>query len=273
MKRYGFLLMLIVFVIVSLWNFSHLYYEQKIGELEEELSSYYGNLSVIPMVVFSEKAAGLKALKQTIEEKKYINSITVENSSQVTQKLIKKYNLQEADLLKDKFELPNVMTIFFHPEHFNEENKNMLNRLILAMDENADINYNENLWQEIQEQTTSLSNKINFYRKINLPLHIVISLVSIFLITLFWVHFENKNNNYWTIFRKAGGNIKIRSLKFYSLGVMLIFLPIIVNILLNYFAIQKGDVIDFIEPRWFCLQAGTILFSGILTRSILGEKF
>jgi len=273
MKRYGWWLFLIIFFIISCWNVFHLFYQQHIEELQTEIEAYYANLELIPMVVFSEKAAGLKALKKTIINKNYIRSIELENNSEIAKKLIKKYNLQEADLLKEKYMLPHVMTVFFNTRNFDAASKQRITRLILAMDENADINYNENLWREIQTQTNSLKNKLQFMNKIFLPIHIGLSLLVIFIITLFWVNFANKNNNYWQVFRKAGGKQKLRSLKFYSVLLLLTLLPVLLNIVLNYLAANHGYVAKLVPLKWFGWETGVILLSGLLTRSIIGDKF
>lgn len=273
MKRYGFWLFLIIFFIVSCWNAFHLVYQNQLQKLETEIETNYSNLELIPMVVFSEKAAGLKALKKTIINKTYINSIKIENNKQVTENLIKKYGLQEAGLLKEKYSLPHVMTIFFNTKNFDTESKQRLNRLILAMDENADINYNENLWQEIQTRTSSLKNKLQFLRKILLPVHVGISLLIIFILTLFWTGFANKNNGYWQVFRKAGGKTKLRSIKFYSTLVILTLLPVVLNVVLNYLAVEQGYISNLIQTKWFAWESGVVLLSGLLTRSIIGEKF
>ncbi|HCX73126.1 MAG TPA: hypothetical protein DHM37_05355, partial [Candidatus Cloacimonas sp.] len=227
MKRYGFLLFLIIFLIVSCWNTGHLFYQQQLQKWEQEVEDYYSNLSVIPMVIFSEKAAGLKALKKTIINEEYIHSIEIETNTEVVEKLIEKYHLQEAELLKEKYSLPHVMTIFFDTSAFDAASKQRITQLILAMDENADINYNENLWQEIRGKTADLKNKIHFLQQILLPIQIGISLLFILFITFLWVNFANKNNSYWHVFRKAGGNPKLRNIKFYSLLTMLTLLPVL----------------------------------------------
>ena len=273
MKRYGFWLFLIIFFIISCWNAFHLIYQQQLQKLEAEIEANYSNLALIPMVVFSEKAAGLKALKKTIIDKDYINSIKIENNKQVTESLITKYGLQEAGLLKEKYSLPHVMTIFFNTRKFDSESKQRITRLILAMDENADINYNENLWQEIQTRTSSLKNKLQFLHNILLPVHVGISLLIVFILTLFWVGFANKNNEYWQVFRKAGGKNKLRSIKFYSTLVILTLLPVLLNVVLNYLAVQQGYISNLVPFKWFGWEAIAIIISGLLTRSIIGEKF
>ena len=257
MKKLILFQVVVIFLILVAWNMLHLgfdfqkkFHQNQIGE--------------IPVVLFADKLDSLEMVRTALDSLSYIREIKIEKSSEIADKLIKLYNLNDASEVLEKHSLPNIMHIYVIGRMFDQNKKNELFELISSSSKN--VKYNNGLWQISRR-------KLNFLNKIYLVFNGIFVVLVLGLTVFLRMNFENRTNRFWEIFKRSGGKIGARNRKYIIHSLFLIFIPVILSFSI-YFGARYFDKLDlFIPYICFGLEAFILLMSVLIVRLILRKKF
>ncbi|MBN1949450.1 MAG: hypothetical protein JW784_06870 [Candidatus Cloacimonetes bacterium] len=258
MRKGIILALLVCLIILGSWNFLHIFIQHKRIEIKNNIQS-------IPFFLISRYIETLHLAAVKLDSLGYIANISWEPDSLVARKLYSTYNLQEAGNILDQYRLPHVMQIFLRGDKINME-EFVRFRDYFKNFSGIQIGYNE-------QQYTKLFNEELSLRKIYLPVNIIIIVLTVLILTVLQIHNETRSDYFWQIYKRAGGRKNTRNRNYWEKSLILVFAPLTLNIGI-YFLMLSYEVVSWkIDPRLFILEGVTILFSVILTRIILEDKF
>lgn len=258
MKQSIFIQILILILILFGWNIFHLGYNY-------QQDFYHSQLSEKPLILVSPHSAVFNALQAKIDTFHSVDFVVVETDSMIAAMLIENYDLGNASALIGNFELPSIMKIYLNGEYYNIHQKSALEKIISAEYPEIVMNYDDNYWHNAQSQKNILA---RVYLIGNVFIIIFLIIISVFL----RLHFESKSNEYWWIFKKSGGNPRLRKKKFWTNSLLLSIIPILFTTAV-YFGLRYFNFLPVtMKIKYFAGEFAVIMLSVFISRIALGKK-
>jgi hypothetical protein len=259
MKKYIFLQFIVILILLFVWNFVHLIYENQLEKYEQSLSDF-------PMILTCSNAETLQNLQIYTNSLNYVKSTSFESDSLLKQQILSRYQIESAGLLLDQISLPAALKIYFQGSQFDRRNKRDLDIFLNTSYPEINIIYNQEFWQHYIGRIDFL-NRIFFYSRIFLAIFIIVTMVFLRF------HFESGKNHYWQIFRAAGGSKSRRAKQYFLHSLWLCLLPP----LINYSACLAARHYDFLSADYdylfFVSEFLLLCSAAIFARLLMGKKF
>ncbi len=218
-----------------------------------------------PILIYSRLYDDLVNLQIQLEQLDYVDYVDIQPDSLIVDELIEVYKLESAFEILQNYKLPSAGQIYIKGTKFNKSNYQQLQNIIFENYRGISINYNEEILDTLEVQL-ALLDKI-FYIMVG-----IIAFLAIIILTFLRVHFENKHNNYWSVFTKAGGDPYKREKLFWADSVTLSLIPAIL-IGAGYWGLRYKELLNYeIELLYFGIEFGVLIFITLLARIILGKK-
>lgn len=250
--------LLLCLIILGGWNYLHIYIQQRRNEIKNEIQR-------IPFIIISRDIESLHLATAKLDSLGYIARTNLEPDSLVARKLYSTYNLQKAGDILDQFRLPHVMQIFLRGEEIDLEELTRIRDFFTGFS-GIQFGYNEQQFLKLFQAELSLD-------KIYLLINVIIILLTIFLLTTLRINSETRSDDFWQVYQRAGGRIKIRNRNYWEKSLILLLAPLTLNIGVYFLILNHRIISSEIDPKFFILEGVTVFFSIILTRIILGDKF
>jgi len=248
----------IITILLASWNVSHLTHN-----FQEE--NYFEKISQKPIILFCYNNKTLAQLQSKIDTLFYVRKIEIIKKSKIAKTLIQEYQLKDAEDILSKHSLPDILKIYVKGQYFNIKNKQVLKSIILKIDKDISINYNDNYLVNYQ-------NKLQFLKQIFLLINCIFLILILFITVISRVHFEGKNDSYWEIYKVSGGQHNQRKKVFLLNSILLILSPIILNIILYYAVIYFNYLSIQMNCILFIIEGIVLLFSNLISYFFLLKR-
>lgn len=258
MKKRLFIQFLFTLGIVIFWNLLIL------GKQYQE-ERFTRSLNDVPILLYSRLYDDLRDLQKDLESIEYIDRTEIQQDSLIAKELIEVYKLESAYEVLKNYNLPSTGQIYVIGSKFGFKEYRELQNLIFEKYRGISINYQDIVLQEMDE-TLHLLDRI----------FLILSIISIFsaivVLTFFRVHFEFRNNNFWDVFFRSGGDPYKREKLFWRDTINLIFIPMIL-VTGGYWFLQYYQLLPYtIDVEFFAIEAGMLLLIALISRLIAGKK-
>lgn len=241
------------------WNFLHQLYQWQVSQIHQQSGQ-------AKMIVFAEDYPKLKQLESELQLSYYIEKVTVESDTTLANSLIDGYNLGNVRDILVSYNLPNLMTIKFDGAVYRAEQRGEFNSFLDKEYPELNHTFDDDLWQEAELE---LVNTEEIYLIINL----IYLVMMLFILILLRIHFEIKHNEFWQIFKSAGGKYNQRNIEFNKDSLSLCFIPMII-VVLTYYILLIQQIISFeIDYRIFVIEFGALVLVTLSSRIALWSKF
>lgn len=259
MKKGLIFQLFITLILIISWNFIHLGFEYSKGKIFQKASTS-------ELIIFAESYNNLQKLNQELKQVYYIENTTVLSDTTIADELITEYDLGDVRDILVSYNLPNIMTILFDGRTFRISEKNEFTKFLEENYPEIIVNFDEEFWQNQEKELV-------FAKKSYYLANIVFILLLLFIITFMRIHFEIKHNDFWQIFKSAGGKYNKRSLAFLSDSLLLSSIPMILITATYYTLFYKGILLYEIDYRIFITELAALILSALLARTALWSKF
>ncbi|HPR18132.1 MAG TPA: hypothetical protein PLD62_07790 [Candidatus Cloacimonadota bacterium] len=259
MKKRIFFQVIVIMMILFIWNCLHLGYNYQNRLYEAELSDS-------PMILICSDLKPLQNLKTALDTTSIVQYTVLEKDSLIKRNLLETYQLNNAEALLGKFNVPSILKIYFRGVEFSAPQKRELETFLNTSYPEVIINYNDTFWQNSLEKIALLK-KAYFYSNLFLAVFLLITIVFLRL------HFEMKNHEYWRVFVRAGGKRKVRHLRFFLHSLWLCVVPVGLNFGAYFIAMRQHYLPVEMDIRYFPAEGIFVIFSVILSRIFIGKHF
>ena len=273
MKKGIFFQIIIITIFLIFWNSLHFGKHLHISIFEQKKTQIYQKLSHIPIIIFSYELDSLYSIKTKLNSFFWIDSLQIEEQTEISERLIAEYQLSESSEILRKYTLPNVMKIYLKGDFFYKSEKDEVWRIIKENDEAANINYDNEFWEKIQAEADNVQPDISFINFAYLIANGVIIVFLIFFAIFMRIHFETKRDQFWKIFRISGGKKNSRAKMFFLNSFVLGILPTGLNFGIYFAAIHFGYLRIQIDNKLFIIELGTVMFAYLFTSLFLIRRF
>ncbi len=273
MKKGIFFQVIVITIFLIFWNSLHFgkYLHTRI--FEQKNVQIYQKLSPIPIIIFSYELDSLYSLKKRLGCFHFVDSVQIEEQTEVSERLIDEYQLSESSEILRRYTLPNVTKIYLKGEFFHKSEKENIWKIIKENDEAAEINYDNEFWDKIQIEADNVQPSINFINFAYLIANGVMVIFLIFFVVFMRIHFETKRDQFWKIFQISGGKQSSRAKFFFLNSYVLSIIPVGLNFG-GYFAAIYFDYLRIqIDNKLFIIEFGTLMFAYLLTSLFLIRRF
>ena len=250
---------LITLILLVSWNLIHLGFEY-------QKEDFFEKASKIEMIIFAEDFGDLQELKRDLQQVYYIDRVEVVSDTTVADELIATYDLGNVSDILVSYNLPNIMSINFDGRTFREAEKIEFEQFLKEKYPKLNVNFDDEIWLKNEKD-------LLFIKKSYQVANIIIFLLLLFIVNFLRIHFEIKHNEFWHIFRSAGGKYNRRTIEFLKDSFILCLIPIALVVAVYYFLIFKGYLIYEIDYRIFIIELAALILSALISRITLWSKF
>jgi len=272
-KKGIFFQVIVITILLIFWNSLHFGKHLHIQIFEQKKRQIYQKLSPIPIIIFSYKLDSLYSIKKRLSCFHFVDSLQIEEQTEISERLIAKYRLSESSEILSRYTLPNVMKIYLKGEFFHESEKEDIWRIIEEIDEDAEINYDNEFWEEVQIEADNVQPSINLINFAYLIANGVVIVFLIFFVIFMRIHFETKRDQFWKIFQISGGKQSSRAKMFFLNSFVLSIIPTGLNFGIYFAAIHFDYLQIQIDNKLFIIEFGTLMFAYLLTSLFLIRRF
>lgn len=273
MKKGIFFQVIVITVFLIFWNSLHFGRHLHLRIFEQKKVQIYQKLSPIPIIIFSFELDSLYSLKNRFSCFHFVESMQIEEQTEITKRLIDEYQLSESSGILKRYTLPNVMKIYPRGEFFHKSEKEEVWRIIKENDKDAEINYDNEFWEEVQIEAENVLLNIDLINFVYLITNGAMIVFLIFFVIFMRIHFEIKRDHFWKIFRISGGKQSSRAKMFFLNSFVLSIIPVGLNFG-GYFAAIYFDYLQIqIDNKLFIIEFGTLMLAYLLTSLFLIRRF
>jgi hypothetical protein len=249
----------ITLVLLIGWNLIHYGFE-----LVQEKA--FSTASKAQMIIYAEDFDKLLDLQSELAQVYYIKNVTVESDTTVANSLIENYDLGNVREILVSYNLPNLMSINFDGRIYRSPEKAEFEDFLASSYPEINTAFDQELWEEVESDLQNI--------KRNYLLANAIYLVLLLFILIFMrIHFEVKHDEFWRIYRSAGGAHTKRNREFIKDSISLALVPLAL-IFAAYQALLYREIISFeIDYHFFAVELGAIILAALLARIALWSKF
>ncbi len=202
---------LIVMMIIFGWDCLRLFLEQRVDRIGNQLYD-------TPVMMFSTEDETTQHADSLLRRISYVKHLNVITGSESSDTLIAKYNLQQARDILDDVDLPDILQLNLEPDDYTEGS-------IRELTTHADslgipLEYDYERWLSLR---TAYDDAIVIRGTVDIVLAFVLFLVVGSLGT--WS--ETRENLFWKVYRRAGGDEGKRLRSFIRKYLTLVFVPVI----------------------------------------------
>ena len=259
MKRGLVFQIIVTFILLIGWNILHFGFEKQQRKI-------YAKSSQAKMIIFAEDLSKLKDLEIDFEQVYYIDNVEIESDENVAKSLIENYDLGDVSDILVSYNLPNIMSVTFNGSHFRTKEKKEVMDFLKQNYPELNFAFDEVLWQTSEDELSSLQEN---YLIANLVLLVVFLFILIFL----RIHFEIKHDEYWRIFRSAGGNYQKRNIEYIKDSLYLTLIPVGLVMAVYYFLTYRKTINYHLDITLFGIELAAIVLVALVSRILLWSKF
>ncbi len=202
---------LIVIAIVLSWDCLRLFLEARVDRIGNQLYD-------TPVMFFSADDGLTEHADSLLRRIAYVKHLTVIKGEESSDTLISKYGLQQARDILDDVNLPDILRLNLEPDDYTEGSIRELTTQADTL--GIPLEYDFNRWQSLR---TAYDDAIVIRGTVDIVLAFVLFLVVGSMGT--WS--ETRNNLFWKVYRRAGGDEGKRLKNFIRNYLALVFLPVI----------------------------------------------
>lgn len=182
------------------------------------LNQYYKKISTLPVLAYSYEIRYLINLQTQFETDTSVIGSSIIPADKLKKELIDKYDISNNELSQNS-RLPNLLII-------NSKAKSKVEYLSIVQNirktsGNILIDYNSN-------SIDAIFREVKIVKMISSYLLYVFAFLTILIIYFSRIFYEFKNNEYWKIYVRAGGNIDKRRHLFFMNNLVLYFVPLLI---------------------------------------------
>ena len=241
------------------WNLLHFGFE-------DQQNKIFGEASQAKMIIFSEDLRKLHDLEIELEQVYYIDDMEIESDTHVANMLIDNYDLGDVKDILVSYNLPNLMTISFAGEHYQTTEKLEFADFLIENYPELNTTFDEELWQNTQDNMAGLKHNYMIANLIYLGL-------LLFIMIFLRIHFEIKHDEFWRIFRSAGGSYHKRNIEFIKDSLILAIIPIGLIASAYYLLIYREIISYHLDLRLFGIELAALILVTLISRISLWSKF
>jgi len=248
-----------------MWNIMRLKQEALIRQVQERLGA-------IPVLVVSEDEDELRSAADAVRSLSLVKHLRLELPDEVKDRLLERLEESAGHPLDSGSRqlltatpLPGMVHIGVHPELFDAAAHDSLWSLLQSVRPDLVIRYNDEFWGQRWEE-------INHIRRIRLLYEAFFAALTMLAAVILRLVFENRQDEYWRIVRRAGGDVKRRSRLYWKNSLVIVLLPCMVSLgaLAGYPWLSQG------APEWpwqtLAMQGGCLLLAMIVVWLAVREK-
>ncbi len=209
-------------------------------------------------VLFIKTSHNIDKIKSKIDSFKFVKETLFQSSKVVTANLISKYELDEIVSHLKYDEIPDILKISFDEELLCTAKIDSLENLIKEFNDEIILEFDNESLISNEEEIKEINKKEILFK--------IFFLILIFIIgSTFRILFELKNNKFWTVLIKAGGDSKKRRYNFAKVSIIIIFVPSILSIIMIYFSILREISTDANILKMIISQTLTLFASQLVS--------
>jgi hypothetical protein len=250
---------IIAFILLTGWNILHFGFQKQQRKV-------YAKSSQVKMIIFAEDLNRLKDLEIDFEQVYYIDNVEIESDDIVAKALIENYDLGDVKDILVSYNLPNIMTVSFNGSHFRAKEKKEVIDFVKQNYPELNFAFDEILWQTSEDELISL-------QKNYLMVNLVFLVVFLFILIFLRIHFEIKHDEYWRIFKSAGGSYHKRNIEFIKDSIYLTLIPVGMVMGIYYFLIYREIINYKLDLTLFGIELAAIVLVSLVSRISLWSKF
>lgn len=217
-------------------------------------NKYYQTLSQLPVLAYSYNISHLNSLKLIFEKDPSILGTRIETGDELKKNLSEKYDLKYEDILNES-RVPHLLVINFK----GDTKFDYLNIIQEIRKQSADILIDFNS-KKIDQVFTELKQ----YRQFQSVIFILMIIFSFLVLFYARIFYEQRNNDYWRIYIRAGGNPTqlgkqyiIQSLLILSVSLLL---AVICTALINQYMLSSSNTLQGALMNILALKESYLVF-------------
>ncbi|MCD4829568.1 MAG: hypothetical protein K8R90_09105 [Candidatus Cloacimonetes bacterium] len=254
---------LVLALVFLMWNTLRLKQETLIRQVQQRLGG-------IPVLIVSDDEDELSAVANTVRRLSMVKELRLELPVEVKNRLLDR--LEESagqplssgsrELLSGTM-MPGLVNITVHPALFDAAGRDSLWSSLHAIRQDLVIRYNDEFWSQRWEE-------IHHLRRIRLLYEAFFAALALLAAVGLRHVFEAKQDEYWRIVRRSGGDVKRRRRLYWKNSLVILLLPSTISliVLVGYpyytlgeitwpwqtLAMQAGCLTLAIFTSWFSQQ-------------------
>ena len=256
---------LVLVLVFLMWNTLRFKQEALIEQVQERLGA-------VPVLVVSESESELRAVADSIRGLPLVRRIEVETPADVKSRLLERLeesaghplDTSSRELLTST-PLPGMVHVTVHPALFDAAARDSLWSALTVVREDLTIRYNHDFWIQRWDEIGRL-------QRVQLLYEAFFAALLLLTAVILRLVFENRQDEYWRIVRRAGGDGKRRARLFWKNSLVILLVPAIVSTgsLVGYRWLVSGQLLW----PWLTLamQAGCLLLAVFVSWLALKEK-
>jgi len=199
-------------------------------------------LGAVPVLVISDSSDELQHVAMVARALPMVNGVVGESPDQIARRLIGRIEESagqplDADSrnLLQSTPLPGMAHISVNPEKFSEQAKQSLWSALQSVRPDIVIRYNDENWRQRLDEIAHLL-------RIRLLYDVFFAILALLTAVILRVVFENRQDEYWRIVRRAGGDARRRRTQWWKNSLVMVALPSMVSlvVMVGYLRITAG---------------------------------
>jgi hypothetical protein len=216
----------------------HRYNTAKLSELER-----------YPIIVFSSNTKLLQRLVDANSDSLYIAETKLEQRNELSQRLLSKYSLSNAEQYLDVNQLPDVLTITFKGNVASIDGRNEVLQTIGIAGSDVVARYNEQNWQIVVDDFRHVE---RFQRQVNLIIAILICCIVFVTRLLHEKAVTESLRRKKKLFAEAAG----KRLNLFAETLIFTIIPVSINLVVYYYLVTEKaypHILNGIQTAGICL--------------------
>ncbi|MFO7896930.1 MAG: hypothetical protein R6U84_08360 [Candidatus Cloacimonadales bacterium] len=259
MKKGIIFQILITLILLLGWNLIHFGYEIIQAQSFETASQ-------AQMIIYAEDFDNLQQLQADLAQVYYIKKVIVESDTTVANTLIENYDLGNVRDILVSYNLPNLMTIKFDGRVYRSAEKAEFEDFLASNYPQINATFDQELWEKVESELSEINENYLLANGLYLAL-------LLFIIIFMRIHFEVKHDEFWRIYRSAGGKHSQRNWGFIKDSLILCLVPLALIVATYYALLYRGTISYQIDYHIFAVELGALVLAALIARTALWSKF